>query len=199
MRLGIFGGAFNPVHNGHINLAKSYLSSLALDKLLIIPTANPPHRSAIGLASEEDRLNMLSLAFEGIDKIELSDIEFKRSEKSYTYDTVKELRKTYTNAEIFLIIGEDQFLMFNSWYKYRELLDEVVLCTAARERDAQKALKDYAQNLLGGEYSYYIADFEPIVVSSSELREKLKAGEDVSAYLPAKVYNYIKDKELYIE
>lgn len=199
MRLGIFGGAFNPVHNGHVNLAKSYLSSLALDKLLIIPTANPPHRSAIGFASEEDRLNMLSLAFEGVEKIELSDIEFKRSEKSYTYDTVKELRKTYTNDEIFLIIGEDQFLMFNSWYKYKELLDEVVLCTAAREKDTQKALADYAQKLFGSNYGYYIADFEPIVVSSSALREKLKAGEDVSAYLPDKVYNYIKDKGLYLE
>ena len=199
MRLGIFGGAFNPVHNGHINLAKSYLSSLALDKLLIIPTANPPHRSAVGLADEEDRLNMLSLAFEGVDKIELSDIEFKRREKSYTVDTVKELRKTYTNDEIFLIIGEDQFLMFNSWYKYEELLDEVVLCTAAREKDTQKALIRYAQKLLGSKYGYYIADFEPIVISSSELREKLKAGEDVSAYLPDKVYDYIKDKGLYIE
>lgn len=199
MRFGIFGGAFNPVHNGHINLAKSYLSSLALDKLLIIPTANPPHRSAIGLASEADRLNMLSLAFADVDKIELSDIEFKRSEKSYTYDTVKELRKTYTNDEFFLIIGEDQFLMFDQWYKSEELLDEVVLCTAARERDTQKALNDYAQKLLGSKYGYYIADFDPIVVSSSELRKKLKAGEDVCAYLPAEVYNYIKDKGLYIE
>lgn len=199
MRLGIFGGAFNPVHNGHINLAKSYLSSLALDKLLIIPTANPPHRSAVGFAGEEDRLNMLSLAFAGIEKIELSDIEFKRNGKSYTYDTVKELRKTYTNDEIFLIIGEDQFLNFESWYRYKELLDEVVLCTAARERDTQKALAEHAQRLLGSKYGYYIADFDPIVVSSSELREKLKAGEDVSAYLPAEVYNYIKDKGLYIE
>ena len=199
MRLGIFGGAFNPVHNGHVNLAKSYLSSLALDKLLIIPTANPPHRSAIGFAGEEDRLNMLSLAFEDVDKIELSDIEFKRNEKSYTYDTVKELRKTYTNDEIFLIIGEDQFLMFNSWYKYKELLDEVVLCTAAREKDTQKALSDYAQKLLGSNYGYYIAGFDPIVISSSALREKLKAGEDVSSYLPDKVYNYIKDKGLYLE
>ena len=199
MRLGIFGGAFNPVHNGHINLAKSYLSSLALDKLLIIPTANPPHRSGAGLASEEDRLSMLSLAFEGVDKIELSDIEFKRSEKSYTYDTVKELRKTYTNDEIFLIIGEDQFLMFDKWYNYKELLEEVTLCTAARERDTRQAISDYAQKLLGGKYSCYIADFEPIVLSSSELREKLRAGEDVSAFIPPKVYKYIKDRKLYIE
>ena len=199
MRLGIFGGAFNPVHNGHINLAKSYLSSLALDKLLIIPTANPPHRSASGFASEEDRFNMLSLAFQNIDNIEISDIEFRRSGKSYTYDTVKELRKTYTNDEIFLIIGEDQFLNFDSWYRYDELLKEVVLCTAARETDTQKALAEHAQRLLGSKYGYYIADFEPIVVSSSELRERLKAGEDVSDYLPADVYNYIKDKGLYIE
>ena len=198
MRLGIFGGAFNPVHNGHINLAKSYLKSLRLDKLLIIPTANPPHRSNTDFVSETHRFNMLSLAFEDEDKIEISDIEFKRAEKSYTYDTVKELRKIYTNAEIFLIIGEDQFLVFDSWYNYDKLLDEVVLCTAAREQNTRQAIADYADKLFKGGKGCYIADFDPIVVSSSELRAKLKAGEDVSAFMPAKVYNYIKDKGLYV-
>lgn len=198
MRLGIFGGAFNPVHNGHINLAKSYLNSLKLDKLLIIPTANPPHRSNSGFVSEAHRLNMLSLAFAGEDKIEISDIEFKRAEKSYTYDTVKELRKIYTNAEFFLIIGEDQFLLFDSWYRHKELLEEVVLCTAARERNTRQVIADYAHKLFKGVKGYYIADFDPIIISSSELRAKLKAGEDVSAFIPAEVYNYIRDKELYV-
>ena len=198
MRLGIFGGAFNPVHNGHINLAKSYLNSLNLDKLLIIPTANPPHRSNSDFVSEAHRFNMLSLAFKGEDKTEISDIEFKRAEKSYTYDTVKELRKIYTNAEIFLIIGEDQFLLFDSWYRHKELLEEVVLCTAAREKDTRQAIAEYAHKLFKGGNGYYIADFDPIIVSSSELRARLKAGEDVSAFMPSEVYNYIKDKELYV-
>ena len=118
MRIGIFGGAFNPVHNGHINLAKSYIESLSLDKLLVIPTANPPHKTALGLADKEDRLTMLSLAFSGVNKTEISDIEFRRTDKSYTYETIKELRKLYSCDDFFLIIGEDQFLSFDKWYQY---------------------------------------------------------------------------------
>ena len=198
MRLGIFGGAFNPVHNGHINLAKSYLNSLNLDKLLIIPTGNPPHRDAAGLADGKSRLDMLSLAFDDVDKIEVSDIEFQRKEKSYTYETVKEIRKLYADAEIFLIIGADQFLSFDKWYRYEDLLKDVVLCTAAREENMRDAIENYANVLLGGKYNYFLADFNPIVVSSSEIREKLIKHEDISHLVPEKVYKYIKDKELYI-
>lgn len=197
MRIGIFGGAFNPVHNGHINLANSYLESLLLDKLLVIPTADPPHRTACGLVDEKDRLNMLSLAFENDERIELSDIEFRRQGKSYTFDTVRELRKTYKKDELFLIIGEDQFLNFNKWFKYEELLSQVVLCTAAREKNKRNEIISFADFLLKGEKNYYLADFEPVIVSSSEIRAKLKSKEEVSALLPEKVYNYIKDKGLY--
>lgn len=198
MRIGIFGGAFNPVHKGHINLAKSYLESLSLDKLLIIPTAVPPHKTAAGLASEEDRLNMLSLAFRNLEKAEISDIEFKRKGKSYTVDTIAELRKTYQNDEFFLIIGEDQFLSFNKWYRFDDILSQVVLCTAARNENKRDEISAFADILLNGKSNYYLADFAPIVVSSSEIREMLKNKKDVSDLLPKEVYNYIKDKGLYV-
>ncbi|MDE6723783.1 MAG: nicotinate (nicotinamide) nucleotide adenylyltransferase, partial [Eubacterium sp.] len=194
MRIGIFGGAFNPVHNGHINLAQSYLKSLSLDKLLIIPTANPPHKTSVGLASEEDRLNMLSLAFKDMDKVELSDVEFQREEKSYTYDTIKELRKIYPADKFFLIIGEDQFLSFDKWYRYKDLLSEVVLCTAAREENKREEMIAFAETLLKGNQNYFLADFEPVVVSSSEIREKIKNSDDISSLVPADVCKYMKDK-----
>ena len=198
MRIGIFGGAFNPVHNGHINLAKSYLESLSLDKLLVIPTANPPHKTAAGLADEKDRLNMLSIAFKDVNRVEISDIEFQRNEKSYTHDTVQELRKIYSDDELFLIIGDDQFLSFDKWYRYKELLSEVVLCTAAREADKREEIISFAEKLLNGSSDYFLADFEPVVVSSSEIREKIKKNEDVSSLVPFAVSEYIKDKGLYI-
>lgn len=198
MRIGIFGGAFNPVHNGHINLAKSYLESLSLDKLLVVPTANPPHKSTEGLADEADRLNMLSIAFKAFERVEISDIEFQRKEKSYTYDTITELRKSYPEDEFFLIIGNDQFLSFDKWYKYNELLSEVVLCTAAREENKKEEIISFAEKLLNGKSDYYLAAFEPIVISSSEIREKIKNQDDISGFVPADVCKYIKDKGLYI-
>lgn len=196
MRLGIFGGAFNPVHKGHIHLAESYIKSLSLDKLLVIPTANPSHRSGADFADECHRIKMLSLAFENVEKAEISDIEFKRTGKSYTYDTIEQLKKTYKNAEIFLIIGADQFLSFTKWYKYDEILKEAVLCTAPREKDMVHIIKDYAENTLQGA-EYFIADFEPVVVSSSEIRKLIMNKKDVVSLLPENVYNYIKETGLY--
>ena len=93
LKIGIFGGAFNPVHNGHLNLAKHYLDELGLDKILFIPTNIPPHKSNEDFAGRKDRFNMLRLAIKPYDKFEVSDIEFKRGGKSYTYDTLLELKK----------------------------------------------------------------------------------------------------------
>ncbi len=196
MKVGIFGGAFNPVHNGHMNLAKSYIKSLSLDKLLVIPTANPPHRSGVDFAPAQNRFEMLSLAFEEIDEAEISDIEFRRAGKSYTRDTVDELEKIYKDAEFYLIIGSDQFLCFDKWYRYDELLRKVTLCTAPRDERTGDILKKYAAEKLSGG-KYFIADFEPVEVSSSDIRKKLKNGEDVSLIMPENVYNYIRKKGLY--
>ncbi len=196
MKIGIFGGAFNPVHNGHVKLAVSYINSLKLDKLIVIPTANPPHKSSKDLIDGKDRLNMLNLAFKDVDKVEISDMEFKRQGKSYTADTIAELKKIYRDAEFFLIIGADQFLSFDKWYKYDEILNEVTLCTAAREENMRDVLKDFSKKLLKGNRCY-IADFDPIVVSSSEIREKFKNNIDISFLIPKNVYNYIIEKGLY--
>ncbi len=198
MRIGVFGGAFNPVHNGHVKLAESFLERLSLDKLLIIPTAVPPHKTAAGLANEKNRLDMLSLAFKNIEKAEISDLEFKRSGKSYTFDTIAEIRNIYRYDELFLIIGEDQFLSFDKWYRYRDLLSQTVLCTAARTENKRQEIERFAAVLLNGKSNYYLADFAPVIVSSSEIREKLKKGQDVSALLPEQVYSYIKENRLYV-
>ena len=110
MRIGIFGGAFNPVHNGHLHLIDSlsrfpmYPSMQPVDKILIIPTANPPHRSSDGFADGNDRINMLRLALEDNTKAEVSTIEFELRGKSYTFNTLKALRKLYPNDEFYLFI-----------------------------------------------------------------------------------------------
>ncbi len=199
-KIGIFGGAFNPVHNGHINLAKQYMNELELDKLLFIPTAVPPHKSANGLASEFDRLNMLNLATGDIEKFEVSDIEFKRSGKSYTYDTLIELKKIYKNSNLYLIIGADQLLHFDKWYKYKEILSLVTLCTSARESEEEKSeMINFAKSLEGLDMNKFFILKTPVLkVSSSEVRQKIKLGEDVSNLVPKKVYNYICERGLYI-
>lgn len=199
MKIGIFGGAFNPVHNGHINLAKQYMNELKLDKLLLIPTAVPPHKSVLGLASEKDRLNMLKLAIDGIENIEVSDIEFKRIGKSYTFDTLTQLKKLYPNSSFYLIIGADQLFHFDKWYKFEEILSLVTLCTCARENEEEKSeMIKFAKSLNSLDMNkFFILNTPVLRVSSSEVREKIKSGEDVSSLVPDKVLNYICERGLY--
>lgn len=199
MKTGIFGGAFNPVHNGHLTLAKSYYDSLKLDKVLFVPTAVPPHKTSENLASCEDRINMTRLAVEDMCGFEVSDIEFRRQGKSYTYDTLLEIKKLYPQSELYLIIGADQFLSFHKWYRYKDVLSMVTICTSAREDGRERqAMLDYASGIPEMQGGYYIADYPVIQLSSSEIRERLKNGESISSFVPEKVFKYICEKGLYI-
>lgn len=199
IKTGIFGGAFNPIHNGHLNLAKKYLEVLNLDRIIFIPTALPPHKTDRLLASKEDRFNMLDLAISDCEEFEISDIEFQRQGKSYTYDTLCLLREKYPNDDFFLIIGADQFLTFNLWYRYRDILDMASICTAARENGNQREkIIDFSNKLDGlDKNKFHLLNSNAVEVSSSQVREKIKKGEDVSSLIPEKVYNYIVEKGLY--
>lgn len=196
MKIGVFGGAFNPVHNGHVNLAQKFTDFLDLEKMIVVPTSNPPHRVCSDFAPAKARIDMLNAAFSGNDKIIVSDIEFRRNTKSYTYDTIIELKKLFPAAEFYLIVGQDQFLKFTEWYNYSSLLNEVVLCTAARERDSRDQLYAFAREHLNGA-RVFIAEFEPVVVSSSEIRDKIKKNIDISGLVPKGVLDYINEKGLY--
>ena len=199
MKIGIFGGAFNPVHNGHIKLAENYFNELELDKLIFIPTAVPPHKASSNLVPAQMRLDMLKLAIGDNKNFDISLIEFERDGKSYTYDTLKQLEKKYHGCEFYLIIGADQFLSFHLWYKWQDILKMVTLCTAARENEEEKQkIKEYAQRLEGmDDGKFYLLKAPVIRVSSSEVREKLSMGTDISDLVNEKVYNYIIEKGIY--
>ena len=197
MKTGIFGGAFNPVHTGHIRLAENYLSALKLDRIIFIPTSVAPHKSSDDFASDSHRINMLSLAINGRKEFEISDIEFKREGKSYTYDTLCELKQLYPEDDFYLIMGSDQFLYFNNWYRAQEIADKATVCTASRNDEDYTRLiefkeeNDYLKKAL-------IFDFEVFEVSSSQLRDKIKNGEGISEYVPKAVEEYIKENRLYV-
>ena len=126
MRTGIFGGTFNPIHNGHIKLARAYRSELELDRMLVIPTRIPPHKVSTELADGKDRLQMCRLAFAGQPEFEVSDIELCRTEPSYTVDTLEALHARWPEDELFLLTGSDMFLTFERWRRYREILGAAV-------------------------------------------------------------------------
>lgn len=190
MRIGLFGGTFNPVHSGHVNLVKNFKEKLSLGKVLVIPTAQPPHKEAKELVSSEDRINMCRLAFGEL--AEISDIEISRGGKSYTVETLRELKKIYKDDEFYFLVGSDMLLSFKRWYRWEEILTMCTLCATDRnnEQSCKEADKDFFEKII-------FCDFEKTVVSSSEVREKLEKGESVLSLLPSEVYDYIKEKGLY--
>lgn len=196
MKIGIFGGAFNPIHNGHLNLADSFYNALALDKLLFIPTFKPPHKTDSHFADSEDRIKMLEFALDS-KPYEISTIEFQRQGKSYTYDTIVELKSFYPDSEFYLIIGSDQFLNFDKWYRYKDILDMVTLCSFPRVDSDKERFEMLLFSKHIGANESIILDEPAVRVSSSEIRQRLANGESISKLVPEKVEKYIIEKGLY--
>lgn len=199
MRIGIYGGAFNPVHNGHLHLAQWFLENQPLDKVIFVPTADPPHKSGIEFAPKEDRLAMLFEAIKGKKEFEISDIEFQRGGKSYTYYTVCDMKRLYHGDSLFLIVGSDQFLNFDKWYRADDILSMVTLLAGARMDDTEYRKMEKAKESMdifkGREV--YVANLPVLPMSSDEIREKIKKGVSAKQYLPAGVWEYIDRKGLY--
>lgn len=194
-KTGIFGGAFNPVHNGHVNLAREAIEQLKLRKLLIIPTSESPHK-ATKLLPFDTRMEMCRLAFDGIsDKCEItvSDIERKMGGVSYTINTIRELAKQCPEAQFYLLIGGDMLFSFREWYKYESILKESKVCAVARGGDNFTDMLEFAAEM--GRVK--VLPTNVVDVSSTEIRGKLAAGKDISELVPQNVAEYIAANDLY--
>lgn len=200
MRIGIFGGTFNPPHNGHKRLADEIMKAASLDKIIVIPTCSPPHKESKELPSGAHRLKMCEMLFTE-DCYFVSDIEINRQGKSYTYDTVCQLKKEYPDDELFLIVGSDMLLSFHKWYRYEDILSCVTLCVASREDEISKNdLSDYAEKTLKlspANNGIIIADIEPCVVSSTNVREQISLGLDNCDMTSREVFDYARINLLY--
>lgn len=199
MKIGIFGGAFNPVHIGHVKLLRVLDDEIGFDKILIIPSKQSPHKSSVGLIDSKYRVEMLKIAFSQYDKALISDIELKREGKSYTVDTIKQLKSEYPSDELFLVCGSDMFLTLHDWREPIEIFKNAVICTALRGDvdDSVMFTQNEMLKNLGAETVLVNKRIKP--VSSTIIREGLKAGQDVHELLPSGVYDYILQNGLYRE
>ena len=196
MKILIFGGSFNPFHNGHLHLFRVLRDLVKPDKTLVIPTYIPVHKAVGGdFLAPEHRLEMCRLAFDDAD-VEVSDLEISQSKPCYSFDTLNKIREMYPDAELFLACGTDMFLTFDQWYRYRDIYQLAIICAVARD-DSLDKMKAFAkeQEKLG--MKYLLSQAEPYVISSSDIRDMLRRGEDASAHLPNAVTEYICQNGLY--
>ncbi|NMP37916.1 MAG: nicotinate (nicotinamide) nucleotide adenylyltransferase [Clostridiales bacterium] len=201
MKIGIFGGSFDPVHNGHVALAEHFYEQLRLDKIIVIPALVAPHKTQLRTADAADRLNMCRLAFAD-ERFEISDIEILRGGKSYTVDTLSYLHEKYPDSELYLIIGADMLLYFDKWFRWRDIADMAYICAAVRNDnpDEYELLRKYSFSALADiKERIILSGAKPFEVSSTGIREKIRSGESVEQLVPPEVAKYIKDGGLYAD
>ncbi len=189
----IFGGTFNPPHMAHQRLIEAVLAENIVDDILVIPTKTPPHKNCDFLASEYHRFNMCKIAFSGLNNVQVSDIEFKREGKSYTYDTVMQL-KEINPAKYFFICGADMVNTFDKWYNAELLIKEIGIIAFNRGGMNSKDFSCSIEKLRKKGAQIYVVDFPPLEVSSTIIRN---GGQEVEKFLSPNVAEYIKENKLY--
>ena len=195
-KVAIMGGTFNPVHCGHIEMAKYVLEKAYADEVWFMPNGNPPHKNDENILDKVHRANMVKLAIEGLDGVRFCDVEVKREGYSYLVDTLKELCESYEH-EFYFILGADSLSQIESWYKFKDYPRYSKFLAFGRNgADDVKGISKYLSN----KYLFDITcvDMPKVDISSTDIRNLLKTGKSGVDFLPEKVYNYILDNELYI-
>jgi nicotinate-nucleotide adenylyltransferase len=221
MRIGLFGGTFNPIHMGHIQVALKVNKTFSLDKILFIPSALPPHKEPGDVVDVKNRLEMIHRALIPYPGFEISDVELKRPGPSYTIDTVRHFKRIMDEGTtLYLLLGLDAFLEIDTWKSYSHLFLMtpfiVIMRTCDKQNDAGygwKILEEFLKSRVSGGYKYselrscfshekkqpiFLFNVAPIDISSTNIRQRIKKGKSIERMVPDVVENFIKNKGLYL-
>lgn len=200
-KIGVLGGTFNPIHNGHLRLANEAYKALKLNKVLIMPTGLSYLKTDVNILSKDIRSKMVQLAIEDYEYFDFSDIEIKKEGNTYTYETLIELHKKYPNDDIYFICGADTLFNIMNWKNPVNILNNCILTVMSRDDKNIDELNRQAEEL---KYLYnaeiVILNCNKLDISSSEIRNYI-LNNDISSIkdkLPEKVLNYIIENNLYI-
>lgn len=198
-REGIMGGTFNPIHYGHLFLAENALEQLALDKVLFMPSKNPPHKAKPDEVTDQQRVDMIALAIADNPKFELSTIEMEREGTTYTVDTLSLLTKEHTDTEYYFIIGADSLFQLTSWKNPQEISSLCTIVAANRDGVEEEKLIGQVEYLKGIYHANIILITMPTIQISSEvIRERIASNRSVRYWLPDTVMEYIMRNDLYV-
>ena len=175
IKTGIFGGSFNPIHNGHISLARQLREKAGLDEVWLMVSPQNPLKQSADLLDDQQRLTMARLALEGVEGIVACDYEMHLPKPSYTWNTLQALSKDYPDREFVLLMGGDNWDLFDRWYHYEDIKENYEIVVYTRTP---------------GESGY-------IDISSTEIRERIKAGKSIRRMVPKAVADYIRKEGLY--
>ena len=198
-KVGIMGGTFNPIHLAHTEMAKVCLRQQDLDKILFMPSKNPPHKKDKSILPENERAVMVKLAVSEYDKFVFSDFELQRKGTTYTADTLRLLQEENPDDNYYFIMGADSLLYLDKWYRPQEILKRAVILAIGRDGSTPDELKEKRKELIK---QYDKADIRfvhmrQMDISSSMIREGIAHGENMEKNLDKEVWNYINANGLY--
>jgi nicotinate-nucleotide adenylyltransferase len=188
-RLGLFGGSFDPIHTGHLILAERAIEELKLDRILFIPARVSPLKTATPPVSAKDRLDMVKAAIKGNPRFEMTDVEIRRGEKSFTIDTVEGLQKKSKDA-MFLLVGTDSVMALDRWHRIADLARRVTFAILARPGSQDIAVPEAAR-------TYTVVPAPLLELSSTEIRTRVRQGRSIRYMVPERVSDIIRRKDLY--
>lgn len=188
MRIGIFGGTFDPPHVGHLLVASDVHAALELDRLILVPSADPPHKQGRVVATAEQRLEMTRAAVRGDPRFEVDDVELRRSGASYSVDTLREMRERHAGAELFFVIGVDQMREMHSWREPHEVARLACLSVVTRDGDAPDE---------GGPFPHRLVHVTRIDLSATDIRRRVREGASIRYFVPEGVREIIEREGLY--
>ena len=198
-RIGVLGGTFDPVHNQHVAVVDAAYKELALDEVWLMPNGIPPHKQDRKVASGEDRIAMIECAIADYPYMKVCSYQVEQGGLSYVGQDFEKFNKLYPNTDFYFIIGADNAYTLENWYYFDLLIQNCNIAVAGREVEGQERTLDEQIAYLCSTYDMNIVglEFQGEAVSSTMIREKLKNGEDVSAYINENELNYIKAHGLY--
>jgi len=213
MKIGIFGGTFNPVHLAHLRIAEEIRDTFKLAKVIFVPAATPPHKPLADNLSFETRLAMVRMAIMGNLGFTYSDIEGRRQGKSYSIDTLHRFRELYPRDEFYFIMGSDSFADFSTWKEYAAIFSCCNIVAIMRPGTAVASLKESLPVDIGNEFCYYEAEKRlahksgysvyyivgtQLDISSTAIREMTKEGRSIKYLVPEPVEHYIQEQRIYL-
>jgi len=219
-RIGLFGGTFNPIHRGHLQVALDVRQRLDLDVVYFIPSALPPHKSKGKLAAASDRLEMVRLALARHTGLDVCSLELERAGPSYSIDTIRLIKHKLPGAhQLYFILGLDAFLEIHTWKDFDRLFEETALVVVSRpgtglwSPTTNEEVLCYVQKHVASAYrleadarmlihphkqSIYLLSVTPVDISSSQIRSRIQRGEAIDAWVAPSVVHYIQQKGLYL-
>jgi nicotinate-nucleotide adenylyltransferase len=195
-RIGVLGGTFDPVHNGHLSIANALRAALDLERVVWVPAGRPPHKTGQIVSRDRDRLAMLELALAGSATDEISTIDIDRAGPSYTADTLEILAERFGPARLFFLMGEDSLRDLPTWHDPERLLRVAELAVAARP-GVDANLGSVARQVPAVQQRVHVVPTEEIAISSSEIRRRARENQSIQGLVPAPVEAYIRDHGLY--